>query len=496
MSQDSSQSMVAQLGLWIGPLFGLLIYWIAPETQDAASDGLSPAGRIVAGVGAWMAVWWLSEALPLAATALVPVAVLPLLTAGEISVRTAAAAYAHEMVLLFLGGFILGRAIEHVDLHRRVALTAIRFAGTRPHQLIAAFMWTGAFLSMWVSNTATAVMMLPIALSVIQLVQPTDREQATNKSVFATALLLGVAYSTSIGGIGTLIGTPPNAQLAGYISSNFDFEISFATWMLVGLPLVLILLPVTWLVLTRVAFRVPNEPLSDADQTLKTALSALGPPTGAEIRVGIVFLLTALAWISRQWLTGLTLGEDWQPLSGLSDTGIALVAGVAVFVLPGEKGQRLMTWEQMRTIPWGVLLLFGGGLSLAKAAQATGLANFVGSTVAGWEGLSPIILIAVITLVIVLLTEMTSNTATAAAFLPIIGGAAQGLDIAPLQMLVPATLAASCAFMMPVATPPNAVVFGSGAVTIRQMCWAGIWLNSFAWITLIAVSYWLVPRLF
>ena len=503
-SHTPGSSRTPGWGLWLGPVVGLAIYLLLPETAPSASEaaeatrqlGLTTAGRVVAGVGAWMAIWWLTEALPLAATALLPIAVLPLLTGGEIGIRTASASYAHEMVMLFFGGFILGRAIEHVGLHRRVALTSIRLAGTRPHRLIAAFMLTGAFLSMWVSNTATAVMMLPIALSVIHLVQPPSGDPVpTQQTPFASALLLGVAYSTSIGGMGTIIGTPPNAQLAGFVSTQYNIEITFDQWLMIGLPLVIILLPVTWLVLTRLAFRVPNEPLAGAAQMLSQALKDLGRPSACEKRVALVFVLTAVAWITRQWLTAITIG-GWQPLAGLTDTGIAMMAAVTIFVLPGEPGKRLMGWEQMRSIPWGVLLLFGGGLSLAKAAQVTGLADFIGGSVAAWDGLSPLALLAIITLVIVLLTEMTSNTATAAAFLPIIGGAAQGLEIAPLQMLVPATIAASCAFMMPVATPPNAVVFSSGTVTIRQMCKAGVWLNLIAWLVLLAASDVLVPIVF
>jgi sodium-dependent dicarboxylate transporter 2/3/5 len=485
-----------QWGLWLGPIVGLLVYLLAPEADpgSAVSNGLSPAGRIVAGVGVWMAIWWLSEALPLAATALLPVAVLPILTGGTIGVRGAAVSYAHEMVLLFFGGFILGRAIEHVGLHRRIALSAIRLAGTRPHRLIAAFMLTGAFLSMWISNTATAVMMLPIALSVIHMIQPeTDDPRPTQHTPFATALLLGVAYSTSIGGMGTLIGTPPNAQLAGFVTDQYGIRITFAQWLLIGLPLMVLLLPAAWWVLTHLAFRVENEPLSRAGQLLDEEIGKLGRMSASEWRVTGIFACTALAWITRQWLAQITIGGDWRPLVGLTDTGIAMLAGVAVFTLPGERGKPLMGWEQMRSIPWGVLLLFGGGLSLAKAAKDTGLADFVGMSVASWEGLSPFVLLAAMALVIVLLTEMTSNTATAAAFLPVIGGAAQGLQIAPLQMLVPATIAASCAFMMPVATPPNAVVFSSGAVTIRQMCKAGVWMNLISWGVLLLVSTALVP---
>ncbi len=479
-----------------GPLIGLVVFWLLPA-EDLASGqgGLSFAGRVVGGVGAMMALWWVTEALPLAATALVPVAVLPILTLGEIPIRASAAAYAHEMVLLFFGGFILGRAIEHTGLHRRVALGAVSIAGTRPRKLIGAFMATGAFLSMWVSNTATAVMMLPIALSVIQLTRANPHDDAPVRSPFATALLLGVAYSTSIGGMATLIGTPPNAQLAAFVETQYEIEISFVSWMLAALPLTLVLLPLAWWSLTRITFRTGNEPLDGVDDALRRERRAMGRMSQGERVVTGVFLVTAAAWISRQWLNQVTLPNGAQPFVGLTDTGIAMLAGVVLFMLPAGEGRRVLTWREMQTIPWGVLLLFGGGLSLARAADQTGFASFVGESVAGYQFLPTFVLLLILIATIVFLTELTSNTATAAAFLPVVGAAAIGLGVAPLSFLAPAVLASSCAFMMPVATPPNAIVFSSGAVTVAQMCRAGLWLNLFSIVLLGVAAYLLTPLL-
>ena len=433
-----------------------------------------------------MAVFWITEALPIAATALMPIALFPLLTGGAVGVDDATAPYADDLIYLFMGGFMLALGMQQWGLHRRIALHTILIVGTRPAALVAGFMIASAFLSMWVSNTATVVMMLPIAMSVIELVRrelgerhdpalPPEGEPFN----FAICLMLGTAYAASIGGIGTLIGTPPNLILAAYLKDDFGLEISFARWMAVGLPLVIIFLPITWAMLTKIVFPIRMRTIPGERAVIRRELEKQGPMTRGEWAILVVFLLTATAWITRPLLFKLRLWGDFRPFAGLSDAGIAIAAAVIMFGLPVEpkKGVFLLTWRQARRIPWGILILFGGGLSLASAVKTTGVAAFIGAGVSGFHSLPVPVLVLIITSAVVFLTELTSNTATTATFLPILGAVAVGLEVSPALLVVPMAIAASCAFMMPVATPPNAIVFGSGELTIPQMCKAGFWLN-------------------
>lgn len=447
------------------------------------AGGMDPVQWRVAGVGLLMATWWITEVLPIPVTALLPLALLPLL--GTSTMEEAAAPFADPIIFLFLGGFMIAQAMQRWDLHRRLALGIILRTGTAPRRLIGGFMVATAFLSMWVSNTAVAVMMLPIGLSVIAVVgghaAEVGKEGTTAPPVpgtFGVALLLGVAYAASIGGVATLIGTPPNALLAGYMAREHGVEIGFGAWMLVGLPLTLILLPITWLLLTRVLFRIgpgSSEGGSESDQASADSLQRLWDELGAittpERRVSVIFTVTALAWISRPLL------NNWIP--GLTDAGIAVGAAILLFSLPAGGGRDgpLLNWEWASRIPWGILLLFGGGLSLAGAISRTGLAAWIGEALTIAAGVPLVILLLLVASVIVFLTELTSNTATAAAFLPILAGLAVALGQDPLLFTVIAALAASCAFMLPVATPPNAVVFGSGAIQMEEMVRAGFLLN-------------------
>ena len=499
-----------RIGLWLGPLLGVAIYLLVPSlSEEAAGEtaaSLSHSGRAVLSVAVLMAVLWVTEALPIAVTALIPIVLFPLLTRGEISVSDSTAPYAHELIFLFLGGFVLAQAMQRWGLHRRIALNTIRLVGTRPAAVVGGFMIATAFLSMWVSNTATVVMMLPIALSVIELVRrelgrsdETAVQAQAGSFHFAICLLLGTAYAASIGGIGTLIGTPPNALLAAYLADQFDIEISFVRWMAVGLPLVIVFLPITWLVLTKIVFPIRLREIPGGRGLFRDQLSALGPMSRPEFLVLIVFVLTAVAWVTRPLLLNYLTSRDAAGVSSsppITDAGIAITAAIVLFAIPvdARRGVFLMSWKDAAKLPWGILILFGGGLSLASALTNTGVTEYIGRLVTGFKDPPIFLLILAVTVAIVFLTELTSNTATTAAFLPILGAVAVGLGISPLLLVVPAAIAASCAFMMPVATPPNAIVFSSGEITIPQMCKAGLWLNFIGIALVVGLMYAVATR--
>lgn len=460
-------------GLVIGiVLFAGLLAAPAPPDMPAQ------AWPVVA-VAVLMAVWWTSEALPLPVTALVPIVLLPLL--GIASVREAVAPYADPVVFLLLGGFIIGAGMQRWSLHKRIGLLAILCIGTTPARLIGGFMVGTALLSMWVSNSATAIMMLPVAVSIIALF---DRQEPAARLLhrnFAAALMLAVAYGASIGGLGTLIGTPPNAVLAAYMARAHGVSIGFAQWMALALPLVAVLLAGTWLVLVRL-HPLPADLGADAGQLVRDALQRLGPFTPADRRVACIFGATALAWVFRPMFADL--------VPGLEDSQIAILSAMALFLLPSGMpvGGRLLVWEDLKELPWGVLILLGGGLSLASAISASGLAEWLGSRMLVLAHWPVLLVITAATLGMIFLTELTSNTASAATFLPIGSALAFGIGIDPLLLTVPLALAASCAFMLPVATPPNAIVFASGRITIGQMAYAGFWINILASVAVVAVS--------
>ena len=449
----------ATIGLWLGPA------WLLATLLLPGPDGMPDSAWRCLGIALLMATWWATEALPIPATSLLPLVVMPSLGINDIA--SVATSYANPIIYLFLGGFLLGIAMQRWQLHRRIALKVLLLVGHQPRQQIAGFMIATGFLSMWVSNTATAIMMLPIGLSVVSLLEGGDPKEVAR---YATALLLAIAYSASIGGVATLIGTPPNALLAAYLAEDRGIDIGFAQWMMIGLPITLVMMVAAWWWLTRRGFNLGSG--SEADDMVATELARLGRITKAERRVGSLFLLAAFAWVSRPFLND--LGLVW-----LNDTGIAIAAGILLFLLPsGERrGERLMVWEDAQQLPWGILLLFGGGLALAGAISGSGLATWIADQLSLFGALPLLMLIGVVVLVIIFLTEVTSNTATAAAFLPLLGALALSLDISPLIITVPAAIAASCAFMMPVATPPNAIVFATGHMKIRSMIRAGFALN-------------------
>lgn len=467
-SAISSKRLVA---LVAGPVLLLLLLALP------APEALTPqAWRLVA-VAAWMVTWWMFEAAPVPVTALLPIPLMPLLGIAEQGDVTAG--YGHPLIFLFLGGFLIAAAMQRWGLHRRIALRIVSLVGTSPNGIVAGFMLATAFLSMWISNTATTVMMYAVGISVVEFVagRADNREQTRR---FGVALMLGIAYSASIGGVGTLIGTPPNTLLASFLGENYGIALDFGTWMLLGVPLVAVMLPLTWLLLCRVIFPSKDLALTGANEIIGQELAAMGPMSRGERTVMLVFVMTALLWITRKWLVA------WTGLS-ISDTTIALVSATLLFALPAsiEKGQFTVEWDAAKKIPWGVLLLFGGGLALAGAFRSTGLAEAIGNAVAGLEGLNMALIVLVAIAAIIFLTELTSNTATTATFLPILGAVAVGLGASPMTLAVPAALAASMAFMMPVATPPNAIVFSYEGLHIQDMIKAGLWLNLLA----IAVIY-------
>jgi sodium-dependent dicarboxylate transporter 2/3/5 len=506
------RSRVQWAGLAAGPLLALLVYSVLPESYLNSEGGtvvFSHAGRATASVGVWMAVWWMTEAIPVYATALLPLAALPLL--GAVSMREAASPYGHELIFLFMGGFILALSMQRWGLHDRVALLALRLVGTKPRNMVGGFMIVTAVMSMWVSNTATTVIMLPIALSVIGLVrsrqgpgggsapasggkaaEPGSRGPITEGTGrnFALCLLLGIAYAASIGGIGTLIGTPPNLFLASFIKSHLGREISFVKWMGIGLPLVVLFLPLTWLLLTRLLYPIRIGRIEGGGAYVREAYRRLGRMNRGEWATFIVFMLTAFTWIFRPLLVKIALAGV-KPLAGLSDPGVVMLAALALFVIPvNVRGREfVMNWETAVKLPWGLLVLFGGGLSLAAAVQANGVGEFLGNQVSALQGVPPLLLVTLVAALMIFLTELTSNTASTATLVPIMYAVALGLGLHPYALIVPTAIAASCAFMLPVATPPNAIVFGSGYVSIPQMCRAGIWLNLIGIVMVTALTY-------
>jgi sodium-dependent dicarboxylate transporter 2/3/5 len=461
---DASQHRAAVLAAWIGLFLGPLLLVACLLTDPPA--GLSETAWRTVGMAAMMAVWWSTEAVPIPATSLLPVLLIPLL--GIDSLAKATAPYANPTIFLFLGGFLLGLAMQRWNLHKRIALATLLAVGNQPSRQIAGFMIATAFISMWVSNTATSIMMLPIGLSVIGLLtEGSAREQSER---FATALLLGIAYAASVGGIATLIGTPPNALLAAFLRENHDVHIGFGQWMLLGVPVTAGMLLFTWWWLTRGGFRLSG---GDSRSMLQQEMAALGPMSRQEKLVALIFTLAALAWIFQPLLA--------EPLPGLNDTSIAIGAALLLFLIPANVKERtfLLDWQTANKLPWGVLLLFGGGLSLAGVIGASGLAEWIAQSLGGLDMLPLILMIGLVALVITFLTEITSNTATAAAFLPLLGALAVAQGLPPQMLAIPAAIAASCAFMMPVATPPNAIVFGTGEMRIQSMIKAGFALNLF-----------------
>lgn len=477
------RSTVQTVGLVLGPSLAALML------LAGGPDDLDPLAWRTAAVGVLMASWWASEAIPIAATALVPIVLFPWLGIG--SIQEATAPYSNKVIYLFLGGFVLAFAMQRWNLHKRIALNVLRVAGGDGRSLIGGFMLASALLSMWVMNTSTTMLLLPIAVSIIAVINGSmsglgDRE----RNDFQYALLLGVAYGATIGGMSTLVGTAPNALFAAFIQDNYGTPIDFARWMLIGVPLSAALLPLAWLTLTRLVFKVSFHTSGEGRAALERLRRELGPITAPEKRVALLFVVMATLWITRPLLARLP------GLAAIDDSGIAIAGALALFVmLSGDKRDPiLLRWEHAERLPWGVLLLFGGGLSLAGAVQRTGLAQWIGTNLETLGTLPLFALVLIATAMIVFLTELTSNIATTATFLPVVGAVAIEAGIDPIILTVPITLAASCAFMLPVATPPNAIVFGSGMLGIPSMARAGFALNLIAIVLVSLVAMLLAPQ--
>ena len=485
-------------GLVTGVVLALLVYLFFPSNAVevvAGSAGFDPeadysrdAMRITAATTVLMGAWWMTEAIPLPATAMIPLIAFPLFQVS--SFADAASPYANPTIFLFLGGFLLALGLQKWDLHRRMALAVVLAVGTKPKQLVLGFMIATGFLSMWVSNTATAVVMLPIGMSVLVLTAETVGGMKNQKK-FATGLMLAIAYAASIGSVGTLIGTPPNALLAAYMSESHDITIGFGQWMLVGVPIAIIFTVLAWLVLTTV-FKPEIDEIPGGKELIREEIKKLGPWTTPQITVGIVFLAAALAWVF------VPLILDWTGSElAIHDAMIGIIAGVLLFTIPAnfKNGERLLDWKTANETPWDVLILFGGGLSLSAMFTQTGLSLWIGELAKNLEALPIILLIFAVSALVLFLTEFTSNTATAATFLPIMGGVAVGIGLTAggeqnvLLLTIPVALSATCAFMLPVATPPNAIAFGSGYVKIGEMVKGGLWLNLIAVVLITVFTY-------
>lgn len=475
------------VGLILGPiLFVTVLALPSPE-------GLSEAGRAVMAGTLWIATWWVTEALPIPVTSLLPIILFPI--TADLPAAEVTSSYADDTIFLFLGGFMIALAMERWNLHRRIALNIISVCGTSTERIVLGFILATGFLSMWISNTATAMMMVPIGLAITYQVADSLKnedgiERTKENFVFGKVLMLGIAYAASIGGLGTLIGSPPNVILVSVVEETYGITISFAQWMLFGTPIAIVFLFILWIYLVKFALPMDVKELPGGREVIRQEKKALGKASPEEKVVFTVFVVTALAWITHSFLLS-------PFIDGVSDAGIAITASVVLFLIPtiSKRGGRILDWETAVKLPWGVLLLFGGGLAIAAAFVATGLADWVGGQLMFLQGMPIFVVLLVIVAITVFLTEFTSNTATATMLYPVMAALAAALGVHPYALMIAAAVAASYAFMMPVGTPPNAVVFGSGYLRIPEMIKAGFGLNLLV-IGLIPVAiYFLLPLL-
>ncbi len=447
--------------------------------------GMSTEAHAILASTVWVAIWWITEAIPIPVTSLLPIVLFPL--TGGLALSTTTAAFGHRLIFLYIGGFIIAIAIEKWNLHRRIALNVISIIGTDMSKMVLGFMIATAFLSMWISNTATSVMMLPIGMAIVSQLQGSDKDQFQS---FGKVLMLSIAYSASIGGIATLIGTPPNLVLAAVIQEFYSIDLGFVEWFKFGFPISIVLLFITWNYLVKVAYPLKGQSFPGGRQEIEKQLIAIGKMTFPEKMVLIVFLTTAFAWISRSFLLS-------KFLPGIDDAVIAIFGAIFLFLLPSGqgKGSKLLDWESAVKIPWGIILLFGGGLAIAAGFKESGLADWIGGQMTLLQGVSLVIILLVVIASVNFLTEITSNLATTSMILPILAAIALAIGIHPYALMVSATVAASCAFMLPVATPPNAVVFGSGYLRMRDMIRAGFALNIISILVILLFVYFLLPYL-
>lgn len=475
------------IGLVLGPLLFLLI-----KTLVSPADMSTTAVTVLA-VVAWIAAWWVTEAMPIPVTSLLPLLLFPLL--GVMETGAVSANYGDPLIFLFAGSFMIALSMEKWNLHKRIALSIISFVGTNPSTLILGFMVATAFLSMFISNTATTMMMVPISLAVTKHVADSLKENSgidttPGKFPFGTALMLGTAYAATIGGFGSLVGAPANIILAATVNSLYGIEISFARWLLFGIPMVLLLIPIIWLYLTKIAFPLKVKSIPGGRDIVKKELTGLGKMSYEEKVVLTVFTLTGLAWITRSFIL-----NNFIP--GLDDTLIALFAGILLFAIPAKnKEGHILDWDTVLKLPWGILWLFGGGLALAAGIMESGLDQWIGGQLTEFGNIPLFITIALIVGTITIMTEFTSNTATATMVYPIVAVAAATLGTDPIVLMVAANMGATFAYMFPVAAPPNAIVFGTGYVKMSTMALTGIWLNLFSLVFTVIVVYFYVPIIF
>jgi sodium-dependent dicarboxylate transporter 2/3/5 len=471
------------IGLILGPLvFSLILLFFE-------ADGLSFEAKCILASTAWMAVWWVTECVPISVTALLPIVLFPL--TGGMDLSTTTAAYGHKLVFLFVGGFMIALAIEKWHLHKRLALNIIRMTGSNKSRVILGFMLATAFLSMWISNTATSIMILPVGLAIISQLKDDPNTKENENEIFGKSLMIAIAYSASIGGMATLIGTPPNMVLAGVVEESYGIKLNMFDWMKFGVPLSSFLLMICWVYLTKIAFKFKNEEFSAGRDEILRQIKKLGGFSNEEIKVLIVFTLTALGWISRGSI------EKIFPL--IDDTIIAIFFAVILFIIPtsnNKSDKTILVWDDTVKLPWGILILFGGGMAIASAFGKSGLALWIADLLQNLNGIPLFLIILIIVTSINLLTEVTSNMATTAMLLPVLVTIALAIEIHPYFLLVSATLAASCAFMLPISTPPNAVVFSSGFLKIEDMFKKGIWMNMISIITITIVVYYTLPYVF
>ena len=447
--------------LVLGPLLCIAIIFLPAEFISAESSKIM-------GVAAWMILWWITEVVSISVTALIPLTFFPLLSI--MSVKEVTPYYGHPLVFLFFGGFIMALALEKVNLHKRIALNIINFTGPQPSRVILGFMISTAFLSMWISNTATTVVMLPIALSVIQLMSSDSDGFTKADKKFALSILLGIAYGANVGGIATLIGTPPNIVMAGFLESDYGYSISFMEWMMIGLPFSILMIGFIYLLLTKVLYKNSINNFEGPTNLIQSELVKLGYIKRKEVYVLLIFILAIALWIFKNSINGMI------PNLNLSDTTISLLAAFISFCIVHES-TFLFKWEDTKKLPWGILILFGGGLSLANGLSQAGIVDLIGDFVSSRNTLSVLLVATLLIAVVLFMTELISNVALVAIFAPMVAGVASGLEVGVLQLLIPATMASSCAFMLPMATPPNAIVFASGHIKVKDMARTGILLN-------------------
>ncbi|MDU8886262.1 SLC13 family permease [Yeosuana sp. MJ-SS3] len=470
-----------RIGLVLGPILFILIrLFFKPE-------GLSDEANGILASTLWIAVWWITEAIPIAATALLPIVLFPL--TGSLDIASTTGSFGHKYVFLYMGGFIIAISIEKWHLHKRIALNIINLIGSNVKKIILGFMVATAFLSMWISNTATSVMMLPIGIAIIKQLKDNPKTVEDENLIFGKALMLAIAYSASIGGIATLIGTPPNLVLAGVVMDTYGYEITFLQWFMFGFPISVLLIIICWKYLTSFAFKFEQKEFPGGKQEINRLLKSLGKISYEEKLVSIIFATTAFCWITRSFLLQKMLPQ-------LDDTIIAIVFALILFIIPSKKKKKkLMTWKDAKNLPWGIIILFGGGMALAKGFETSGLALWIGNQMTSLVGVTTILLVLLLIASVNFLTEITSNLATTAMLLPVLAPLALTIDLHPFILMVGAAVAASCAFMLPVATPPNAVVFGSGYLRIPDMVSKGFLMNIISIIILTLFVYFILPEL-